>query len=676
MMLIKHRHFLVLCLLLTCGLVFGAKASTTVRRPDQYFTLGVYRSAAVDRVATAEITKFERRSANGVAWMTPVGIVSGDIVGTTTMDMEEYDIATDTIYKTKIHVTVVPHDKSIDVKLDPKANSENVKDFVQKTGYYFPVGMHYSVRMIFKRNGVELPVSYKSNRPSVATVDQNGTVIMRSAGTAVITVTCDSVSESQTMFVIVYDENSGGSLTAGYEPQNKDRKLNVYKSADTSSPVVATLQKYDFFYVFSKNASWTRVCINGIVGYVQTSSLSFYPNAIWPSLEAGATADANAVDKAVREAEGIPSPDISPTPPPNVQAGKSMVVRTGNSGKLHLRKSPSSSGYSLGLYENGTRVTVLQISGEWAEVSVMGKVGYMMTKYLAAVMPTSDESNEVPMASQEPSLSASPEPSITPAPDSYAAGGTLYVQTGNDEKLNLRAKASSAAPVVGRYGNGTQVTVLSVSGAWVRVRVKADSKTGYMMRKYLEPKAPAATLMPSATPLPEAGSTAPAVPSPSPTPAESSSGSTLYVNTGNSGRLNLRVKPSSSAAAVERYANGTQVAVIKVIGAWAYVRVNGRTGYMMKRYLSAQAPQAASSPADAALPPDQAEPEAAGGIMVVRTKNDEKLHLRAKPSKSSASLGRYPNGTQVTILGRLGEWMRVRVNGRTGYMMLSFLRAE
>ncbi len=667
MMLTKNRLFLILFLLLTTGFVYGAQASTTVQRPDQYFTVGVYRYAAVDRVATAEITKFERCSANGVAWMSPVGIISGDKVGTTTMEIQEYDIAADTIYKSNIHITVVPHDKSIDIKLDPDANSPAVKNHVQQTGGYFPVGMRYSVKMIYTRDGVKLPVSYKSNRPSVATVDQNGTVTMHSAGTAVITVSCDSVSESQTMFVIVYDENSGGSLTAGYEPLDKDQKLNVYRSADIGSPVVATIKKYDFFYLFSKNATWTRVSINGIVGYVKSSSLSFYEHCIWPTLEAGATADADAVDKAVMEAGGFPTPSPSPTPAPGGATGQTMVVRTGNSGKLHLRKSPYPSGSSLGLYENDTQVTVLNIIGEWAQVSVMGKAGYMMTKYLAAVMPAGgDEVNA-------PAPSATPEPSVTPVPDAFAAGATLYVQTGNDGKLNLRAKASSSAATVDRYANGTQVTVLSVSGAWVRVQV--NNRTGYMMKRYLSPDASTAVIAtpaPSATPAPEAVDMA----APTPAPDSLLKGSTLYVNTGNDGKLNLRTKASSSAATVDRHANGTQVAVIKVSGAWAYVRVNGRTGYMMKQYLSAQVSQAASSPNDAVSPSDQATPEADGGTMVVRTENDEKLHLRAKPSKSSTSLDRYPNGTQVTVLGFWGKWARVCVNGRTGYMMLSFLRAE
>ncbi len=671
---IKYRLFPVIFLLLAFGLIYGAQASTTVQRPDQYFTLGVYRSAAMDRVATAEITKFERCSANGVAWMTPVGAISGDIVGTTTMNVEEYDIATDTIYKTKIHVTVVPHDKAIDIKLDPETNSGAVKDFVQKTGYYFPVGMQYSVKTIYTKNGVKLPVSYKSNRPSVATVDQNGTVTMHSAGTAVITVTCNSLSDSQTMFVIVYDENSGGSLTAGYEPQDKDQKLNVYKSADAGSQVVATLQRFDFFYIFSKNAVWTRVCFNGIVGYVQTSSLSFYPNAVWPTLEAGATADADAVDKAAREAGDLPAPAPTPNPVSGEAAGQEMVIQTGNSGKLHLRKSPVSSGTSLGLYENGTQVTILRDLGEWVQVSVMGKAGYMMAKFLAA-----GDDAAAPEASKEPAASGTPEPSATPEPNAFGVGATLYVQTGNDGKLNLRARASSSATSVERYANGTKATVLGVYGAWLRVQV--NSRTGYMMKQYLSPEAPAAA---TSTPAPEEGSTATPAPSATPEPSITpepdalGAGATLYVKTGNDGKLNLRAKASSSSSTVERYANGTPVTVLSRSGAWMRVRVqtDNRTGYMLLQYLSQQEPQAASSPTATASPLDQAAPEPAGGTMLVNTENDEKLHLRAKPSTSSVSLDRYPNGTQVTVLGRTGEWAKVRVNGRTGYMMLAFLKAE
>ncbi len=53
------------------------------------------------------------------------------------------------------------------------------------------------------------------------------------------------------------------------------------------------------------------------------------------------------------------------------------------------------------------------------------------------------------------------------------------------------------------------------------------------------------------------------------------------------------------------------------------------------------------------------------------------LHLRAKPDKSSLSLGRYPGGTRDQVIADGAIFFRVRtVEGREGYMMKEFLTFE
>ena len=50
------------------------------------------------------------------------------------------------------------------------------------------------------------------------------------------------------------------------------------------------------------------------------------------------------------------------------------------------------------------------------------------------------------------------------------------------------------------------------------------------------------------------------------------------------------------------------------------------------------------------------------------------LHLRSAKSTSSRSLGLYPNGTQVILMGFDDTWAHVIVEGRMGYMQHRFLR--
>ena len=58
--------------------------------------------------------------------------------------------------------------------------------------------------------------------------------------------------------------------------------------------------------------------------------------------------------------------------------------------------------------------------------------------------------------------------------------------------------------------------------------------------------------------------------------------------------------------------------------------------------------------------------------------NSDRLNLRASPSKSAKSLGKYYNGAVASVLGfsEDGEWVRVDVYGRQGYMQRRYLTLE
>lgn len=61
------------------------------------------------------------------------------------------------------------------------------------------------------------------------------------------------------------------------------------------------------------------------------------------------------------------------------------------------------------------------------------------------------------------------------------------------------------------------------------------------------------------------------------------------------------------------------------------------------------------------------------GIVVNEDRRD-RLHLREKPNRGSESLGKYFSGTQVEILDEEGEFYRVKLDFREGYMMKQYVR--
>lgn len=62
------------------------------------------------------------------------------------------------------------------------------------------------------------------------------------------------------------------------------------------------------------------------------------------------------------------------------------TVYAGNGLRTWLRTSPN--GKRLGLYSDGTPVSILGTSGEWSKIMIGSNIGYMMTKYLLVPTPT------------------------------------------------------------------------------------------------------------------------------------------------------------------------------------------------------------------------------------------------------------------------------------------------
>ena len=186
--------------------------------------------------------------------------------------------------------------------------------------------------------------------------------------------------------------------------------------------------------------------------------------------------------------------------------------------------------------------------------------------------------------------------------------------------LNLRENPSLEAKVIRQYPNGTWMTVLSEEGEWSKVEVGGN--IGYVMSRYLTDAA---------------GSTK------------------MFVRTNTGRGLNLRDLPSLEGNILTSFKPGTEVEVLVRGAGWHKVSVNGQTGYMSARYLS-------SKNASSAKTGTVSNPGA-----------NQVLLLRETASTDARVLGYYGNGTQVTIHGEEGDFYKVTVGGKNGYMMKKFI---
>ena len=99
----------------------------------------------------------------------------------------------------------------------------------------------------------------------------------------------------------------------------------------------------------------------------------------------------------------------SPTDEGRPAALSAMIVQTGNSGKLNMRKDARINAELVEQYANGTEVKVLKMDGDWCQVEIGGNVGYVMTKYLAEAQQTAPDTQDE---------SAFTEPAVWPSAES------------------------------------------------------------------------------------------------------------------------------------------------------------------------------------------------------------------------------------------------------------------
>ena len=159
-----------------------------------------------------------------------------------------------------------------------------------------------------------------------------------------------------------------------------------------------------------------------------------------------------------------------------VPSGESGYVTSQNGKGVRLRSSPSAanSGNVIGLYNVGTKLTVLQRGVGWHYIQIGSQTGFMMSKFIVI------------------GGSPAPVPPIDPIPDTHY---TAYVTSQNGKGVRMRTGPSTSYSTMGTYPVGTKVTVLKNLGSWSYIQIA--SKTGYMMSQFLTTYAP--------TPVPPVG---------------------------------------------------------------------------------------------------------------------------------------------------------------------------
>ncbi len=206
--------------------------------------------------------------------------------------------------------------------------------------------------------------------------------------------------------------------------------LNLRSGPGMNYGVVAQFYGDDYVMVLATGGGWSRVCINGYVGYMKND---FLVEGL----------------QAARDLSADKSTTVGGQPYAVVSNPKSTQA-------LNLRQFASTTSRVLDKLYNGDRLWVNEVGSTWCAVTDQstGLSGYVMTKYITLHNTGGADSMRM-----------------------------VYHPTGS--WVNLRSVPQmGTANVVTRIPHGTWVTVLSPGPDWCKVQY--NGYTGYMMTYFLQ----------------------------------------------------------------------------------------------------------------------------------------------------------------------------------------------
>lgn len=228
-------------------------------------------------------------------------------------------------------------------------------------------------------------------------------------------------------------------------------------------------------------------------------------------------------------------------------------------------------------------------------------------------------------------------PSDTGTSASYAVGSK--VQIANTNEVNFRTGASTSYSKIGTIPRDTVLTVMEVSGAWLRVNY--NGKDGWFKSTYC--KAYVETTV--TTTVAKVGD---------------------KVEVANTDNVNFRTGAGTGYALLGTIPRGTVLTVSEVSGKWFRVNYNGKDGWFSSDYAKKY-----TEPVQPSVP--NTNNVAAVGDKVEIT-NTDVVNFRSGAGTTYSKIGTIPRGTVLTVLEISGNWFRVTYNNQNGWFSSGYCK--
>ena len=137
--------------------------------------------------------------------------------------------------------------------------------------------------------------------------------------------------------------------------------------------------------------------------------------------------------------------------------------------------------------------------------------------------------------------------------------------------------------------------------------------------------------------------------------------------------LTVRSKASTSGKKLGTIKKGASVTVYASQNGWYQIGYKNSTGWVSGKYIKYTAGKTTpSTPSTPTTPTTPSTPSDVIGKGVVKTSGST-LNVRSGPGTGYSSLGKVSNKTTLNIYQKQDSWYRVLFNGKTGWVMASYI---
>lgn len=247
----------------------------------------------------------------------------------------------------------------------------------------------------------------------------------------------------------------------------------------------------------------------------------------------------------------------------------------------------------------------------------------------------------------------------------------------NTDTLKLRKEASTESSTLELLNNGEKLEYIEETGDWYKVKVKGI--TGYVHKDYVkveEDKTPTEQNEPE-EPTVKPETEAPVEKQPEPTTKDNNEELPVNEQMKVLNDTNIYILPLINATAIQNIKKDEQVTVISKVNGWCYVETNEVMGWIREKVLIDSSvvsddlvPEEGNNPNSTTTTtqpeaPTSSDKQITNKIMYVNTSS---IYVRKGPSTDTEIIDSLILNATVKVTAENGDWYKVEVDGKTGYI--------